>query len=183
MELTIGITGAIGCTNIEAYLIAIRTYFPDASVNIIATENSQKFIRIDNLKYYTPNVYTNSEDDKRRILHIEIAKKTDLLIIIPATANIIGKLSNGIADDLLSTTLVAYSNKNTLIFPSMNPMMWENVIVKQNVSRLRENGYQILNVKRRSYLVCENKFTEIECGLPTPLELIGYIKRSIKYEE
>lgn len=80
---------------------------------------------------------------KKKVEHIDVADKADLMVILPATANVIGKLAYGLADDFLTTTALAVTS-TILVCPSMNVNMWNNRQVKQNVSILKENGYQIV---------------------------------------
>jgi phosphopantothenoylcysteine decarboxylase/phosphopantothenate--cysteine ligase len=83
-------------------------------------------------KNITGKIYTNRSEKKNRMLHIELTRKTDLMVICPATANIIAKLANGYADDLASTSLIA-SNKQIIVIPAMNAEMWNNSINKKNI--------------------------------------------------
>src|SRR3989338_120033 len=80
---------------------------------------------------------------KRKVKHIELADETDVMVIAPATANIIGKLAHGIADDFLTTTALAVTSP-IIICPSMNVNMWGNPIVQENLSKLQSIGYQII---------------------------------------
>jgi phosphopantothenoylcysteine decarboxylase/phosphopantothenate--cysteine ligase len=77
------------------------------------------------------------------VLHISICQENDLLLIAPATANIIGKMANGIADDLLSTTFLAFC-KPVVIAPAMNEHMLENPVVRENIARLKSRGVDII---------------------------------------
>lgn len=79
----------------------------------------------------------------RRVDHIEVADKADLAVVVPTTANVLGKLANGIADDFLTTTLLATACP-ILLWPSMNVHMWQNPVVQENINRLRRYGYVIL---------------------------------------
>ena len=85
--------------------------------------------------------------------HISLAKKADIIIVVPASANIIGKISNGIADDMLSTTIMA--SKATVIFaPAMNDNMYSNLIVQDNIERLKEYGYKFIE-PINGHLACD----------------------------
>ncbi len=120
-------------------------------VDIIMTKNSTKIISPKEFEKITKKKvaiqgfrkdfnYKKYMNDKKSIEHISLADKADILIVVPATANVIGKIANGIADDLLTTTVIA-SEAQVLICPAMNVHMWQNPIVKENVSKLRELGY------------------------------------------
>ena len=75
------------------------------------------------------------------IQHISLAKKADILVVVPATANIIGKVANGIADDMLSTTIMA-TNAKVIFAPAMNTNMYNNPIVQENIEKLKDYGYE-----------------------------------------
>lgn len=169
--ITIGVTGAIGSSNIENYLIVLSQKY---KINLILTENAQKFVSKDILKYYSNSIYCDFLDGHNKIIHTYLGQEADIFIILPATANIIGKIANGIADDLLTSAVLNY-NGSILIAPNMNPTMWENRVVKDNVNRLKDYGHKFINQKRLSYIVCDSRFEEIDCALPTPKELLDII--------
>ena len=87
------------------------------------------------------------------VRHISLAKKVDCCVIAPATANIIGKIASGIADDMLSTVIMAIKNKPIIICPAMNTAMYENPITQRNIKTLQEYGYQFIDPKE-SRLAC-----------------------------
>ena len=76
--------------------------------------------------------------------HISLARKADLILVVPATANIIGKVANGIADDMLSTTIMA-TTSNVIFAPAMNNEMYNNKIVQDNIKKLKKYGYEFIN--------------------------------------
>lgn len=78
------------------------------------------------------------------VQHISLAKKADVFAVVPATANIIGKIAGGIADDMLTTTIMVATCRK-IIAPAMNTAMWENLIVQDNLKKLRVYGYEILD--------------------------------------
>jgi len=106
--------------------------FEKASGNKVAVETFNKKV---DYKYYLKN--------NKKIKHISLADKADLVIIAPATANVIGKIANGYADDLLTTTVLA-TTAPIVVCPSMNVHMWQNKVVKENVKKLRELGHYIV---------------------------------------
>ena len=83
------------------------------------------------------------------VQHISLAKKADVFVVVPATANIIGKIAGGIADDMLTTTILAAKCRK-IIAPAMNTVMWENPIVQDNIQKLRAFGYDVLGHGRRT---------------------------------
>jgi len=113
-------------------------------IDCIITDNAKKMINLKELqKIITGKIYSNSSEKNSKMLHIELTRKNNLIVVCPATANIIAKLANGFADDLASTSLIA-SNKQIIFIPAMNAEMWNNSINQRNVSRLRKIGVEFI---------------------------------------
>ena len=113
----------------------------------VLTDNTKKFINI--LMFESllgKKVFTElfSLNETSEMNHIQLANNFDLILVVPATANFIGKISNGLADDLASTILMA-TKTPTFFAPGMNVNMWENPIVKKNLHKLKDIGYRIIN--------------------------------------
>lgn len=126
-----------------------------AIVKVVMTEGATKFVTpltFQALSRQPVYVDTYEEIDTSKITHIDVADWADVVIIAPATANIIGKIANGIADDLVSTMLLA-TTAPVLIAPAMNVHMYEHPAVKANISKLYSYGYQFLNPSE-GYLAC-----------------------------
>lgn len=140
MNVLIGITGGI-----SAYKIydLIRLFVKNNDkVKVIITANAGQFVEPLVIETLSGNPCKSDMFAERNdIAHIELARWADVFIIAPATANIIGKISNGIADDLLSTTAVSLDNVPTLIFPAMNSAMYKNRIVRENIEKLKALGF------------------------------------------
>ena len=113
-------------------------------VDCILTDNAAKMIDINQLKKtINGKVFTNKSEKNNKMLHIDLTRRANLLVLCPATANIIAKFANGYADDLASTSLIA-SNKKILVIPAMNSEMWNNTINKKNVSILKKNDVEFI---------------------------------------
>ena len=113
-------------------------------IDCIITDNAKKMKKVSIIKKIIKGkIYTNKSEKKNKMLHIELTRKSDLIVVCPATANIIAKFANGYADDLASTSLLA-SDKRILIYPAMNSEMWNNEINKKNVSRLLKTGVEFI---------------------------------------
>ena len=114
------------------------------SIDCIVTKNAKKMINLKELKKtISGKIYSDLDEKNDKMLHINLTRKSNLIIVCPATSNIIAKYSNGIADDLASTTLVA-SNKDIYFIPAMNSEMWNNKINQTNVSNLKNLGIQFI---------------------------------------
>ena len=114
------------------------------SIDCIVTKNAKKMIDLKKLKKtISGKIYSDVDEKNNKMLHIDLTRKNNLVIVCPATSNIIAKYSNGIADDLASTTLMA-SNRNIFFIPAMNSEMWNNKINQKNVSNLKNLGIQFI---------------------------------------
>ena len=110
-------------------------------VDCILTKNAIKMTSLKDLKKaINGKIYTDKSEKNNKMLHITLTRNSDLIVVCPATANIIAKFANGYANDLASTSLIA-SNKKIIIVPAMNVEMWNNTINLKNVSKLKKNRY------------------------------------------
>ncbi|MDE5946728.1 MAG: bifunctional phosphopantothenoylcysteine decarboxylase/phosphopantothenate--cysteine ligase CoaBC [Oscillospiraceae bacterium] len=143
-SILIGVTGGIASYKIPNL---VRMLIKNgAEVNVIMTENAVNFINPFTFETLTKNkciVDTFDRNFQYSVEHIALAKKSDIVLVAPATANIIGKISNGIADDMLSTTIMACTSPK-LIAPAMNHNMFHNPIVQDNIKKLEHYGYKII---------------------------------------
>ena len=142
--VVIGVTGGIAVYKALDVISALRK--KDIEVHVIMTESASKFVNPLTFQSISQNMVVTdmfAEPKEWEIQHISLAQKADLMLVAPATANIIGKISNGIADDMLSTTIMATKAK-VLIAPAMNTNMYENKIVQNNISKLKDFGYKFI---------------------------------------
>jgi len=153
-NVILGITGSIAAY--KAADIANILTKDGINVDVIMTKGAMAFITPLTLQTLSKNtVYTDvfREDYPREVKHISLAKKADLLLIAPASADVIGKIANGIADDMLTTVVMALHNIPMYIAPAMNTNMYENAIVRDNIIKLAKYGFQIIE-PRRARLAC-----------------------------
>ncbi len=143
-NIILGVTGGIAC--FKAVALASKLIKLGANVDVIMTKNACEFVCPLSFEAITNNdVYTDTFENKRprEIDHISLADKADLIVIVPATANIIAKFASGIADDMLTTTVLA-SDCPKLICPAMNTRMYENPVTKDNLKKLAGYSWDIL---------------------------------------
>lgn len=142
-QIVLGVTGGIAAYKVVELVRQFRKR--DAKVYIIMTKNAQQFITPLTFQTISGNqVFTDLFNSfQPEIDHIALADKADILIIAPATANIIAKIASGCADDLLSTVVLA-TRAPMLIAPAMNAKMWDNPVVKQNIEKLKERSFRII---------------------------------------
>ncbi|PAB59905.1 bifunctional phosphopantothenoylcysteine decarboxylase/phosphopantothenate--cysteine ligase CoaBC [Anaeromicrobium sediminis] len=144
-NIVLGVTGGIAVY--KACDIVSRLKKKGYNVDVIMTKSATEFVTPLTFRSLSQNyVVTDMFDEPKTwdIEHIALAKKADLFLVAPATANIIGKMANGIADDMLSTTLMATRAK-ILIAPAMNTNMYENVVVQENMEKLQRLGYNFVD--------------------------------------
>ncbi len=142
-NILIGVTGSIAVY--KALEIVNQLSKDGYNVNVVMTRSATEFVTPMTFEILSSNpvaVEMFGDAASSDVEHIELAKQTDLFVIAPATANIIGKLANGIADDMLSTIALAVTSP-TLIFPAMNTAMLQNAIVQDNMAKLRRFDYQV----------------------------------------
>ena len=144
-NLLLGVTGSVGVLVMPDYIKLLRESIAER-VYVMMSYSATKFVTPYALRLYSGNyVFTDSFDitDDVRVPHIDLTRKCDMFVIMPATANIIGKVANGICDDLISTAAMAC--KAPVVFvPSMNPNMWNSKANQKNVSVLKELGHYVL---------------------------------------
>src|SRR3712207_1927639 len=142
--VVVGVTGGIAVY--KALDVISRLRKKDIEVHVIMTKSACEFVNPLSFQSLSQNIVVSDMFDEPKhweIQHISLAKKADLMLIVPATANIIGKVTNGIADDMLSTTIMATKAK-VVFAPAMNTNMYENVIVQNNIKKLKEFGYDFI---------------------------------------
>lgn len=143
--IVLGVTGGIAAyksANLASMLVKLN-----ADVHVIMTHNATHFITPMTFETLTNNkciVDTFDRNFSFDVKHISLAKKGDLFVVTPCTANVIGKLAHGICDDMLTTTMLA-TKAPKLIAPAMNTGMWENPILQDNLLKLKGYGYHIID--------------------------------------
>jgi phosphopantothenoylcysteine decarboxylase / phosphopantothenate---cysteine ligase len=142
-QVVLGVCGSIAAY--KAGDIIRRLQDHHCEVTVIMTREAEQFITPLTLSSLSGrNAYSDMFDrDSWRMAHIELAKEADVVLIAPATANCIGKLANGIADDLL-TTFVISSRAPVFIAPAMNDQMYVNGIVRDNCTKLKKHGFKFI---------------------------------------
>jgi phosphopantothenoylcysteine decarboxylase/phosphopantothenate--cysteine ligase len=172
-RIVLGVTGGIAVYKaVELLRLCVKA---GAEVDVIMTGHAREFVTPLTFQTLSGNpVHTELFDlyQEKEIDHISLADRADLFVVAPATANIIGKVASGIADDLLSTTLMA-TQAPVLFVPAMNVHMWENPIFQNNLEKLEELGFRFL----------EPATGELACGyegkgkFPEPDEIFTEISR------
>ena len=177
--IVLGVTGSIAAykiANLASMLVKLH-----ADVQVLMTQNATNFIHPTTFETLTSHkclIDTFDRNFQYSVEHVALAKQADVVLIAPASANVIGKLANGIADDMLTTTVMACRCKK-IISPAMNTAMYENPIVQDNLKKLRSYGYEVIQ-PASGYLACGDTGAG---KMPEPETLLAYILRTIACEK
>ena len=175
----LGVTGSIAAykiANLASMLVKLH-----CNVHVIMTENATNFIHPITFETLTNNrciVNTFDRNFQYDVEHVSLAKQADVMLIAPATANVIAKLAHGLADDMLTTTALACNCKK-IVSPAMNTQMYNNPITQDNIERLRHYGFEVIE-PASGFLACR----DIGAGkMPEPEVLLDYILKEIACEK
>ena len=177
--VVLGVTGSIAAykiANLASMLVKLH-----ADVHVIMTKNATHFINPITFETLTSNkclVDTFDRNFQFNVEHVALAQRADIFMVAPASANVIGKIAGGIADDMLTTTIMA-CKAHKIIAPAMNTNMFENQIVQDNLKKLETYGYEIVT-PATGYLACGDTGAG---KLPSEEVLLSYIVRELHYEK
>ncbi|MCI8780037.1 MAG: bifunctional phosphopantothenoylcysteine decarboxylase/phosphopantothenate--cysteine ligase CoaBC [Lachnospiraceae bacterium] len=177
--VVLAVTGSIAAykiANLASMLVKLK-----ADVQVLMTQNATQFINPVTFETLTGQkclIDTFDRNFQYSVEHVALAKKADVVLVAPASANVIGKIANGIADDMLTTTVMACPCPK-IISPAMNTNMYENPIVQENLGKLRRHGYTVIEPEV-GLLACK----DIGAGkLPSEEALLDYINKEIHFEK
>ena len=173
--VVLGVTGSIAAYKIAS--LASMLVKKHANVHVIMTQNAKNFINpitFETLTGHKCLVDTFDRNFEFQVEHVSLAKQADVVMIAPASANVIGKLAHGIADDMLTTTLLACRCPKFLS-PAMNTAMYENPIVQDNLKILKKYGYEVI-IPASGYLACGDTGSG---KMPEPETLYQYIEKEL----
>lgn len=171
------------CGGIAAYKVVevvSRLKKQKANVHVVMSESATRFVDPLTFQSISSNLVTTSlyaDMGNADINHIALAQNADLFVVAPATANIIGKIANGIADDIVSTSIIA-TKAQVLFVPAMNTAMYENPIVQHNIEKLKFFGYKFLQSEIGTMAMKGEK--DGVGRLPEPSNIINYILENTK---
>lgn len=177
--VVLGVTGSIAAykiANLASMLVKAH-----CEVHVIMTKNATNFINpitFETLTNHKCLVDTFDRNFEFQVEHVSLAQKADVMMIAPASANVIGKVAHGIADDMLTTTIMACSGK-VIFSPAMNTHMYENPILQDNLNILKKYGYEIVD-PAMGYLACGDTGVG---KMPEPETLFQYILRDLACEK
>ncbi len=180
-NILLGITGGIAAYKMADVASSLTKL--GADVHVVMTKNATKLISPEVFQVLTKNkVYTDvfdeNPDDEVMVPHVSLGSGADLILIAPATANVIGKLAGGIADDMVTTTVLP-ATCPIYIAPSMNVHMFENSIVQNNIEKLKRFGYKVID-PATGYLACGY---EGKGKLPSPELLVETVTLALSHDK
>ena len=178
-NIVLAVTGSIAAykiANLASMLKKLR-----ANITVLMTQNATNFINPITFETLTGNkclIDTFDRNFQYSVEHVSLAKSTDVVLVAPASANVIGKLANGIADDMLTTTVMACTCKK-IVAPAMNTHMYENPVVQDNIKKLVHYGMEVITPDT-GYLACG----DVGAGkMPSEQVLLEYILKEAAYEK
>ena len=177
--VVLAVSGSIAAYKIASLASALKKLH--ANVQVLMTKNAVNFINPITFESLTGNkclVDTFDRNFQYSVEHVALAKQADVVLVAPASANVIGKIAHGIADDMLTTTVMAYKCKK-IIAPAMNTNMFDNPILQDNLKILEHYGYEVIS-PAVGYLACGDTGAG---KMPEPELLLQYILREIAYEK
>ncbi|WP_317367024.1 bifunctional phosphopantothenoylcysteine decarboxylase/phosphopantothenate--cysteine ligase CoaBC [uncultured Tyzzerella sp.] len=177
--IVIGVTGGIACYKVANLVSMLKK--SGADVNVIMTKNATQFISPLTFETLSGNkcvVDTFEKKSNYNVEHISLAKKADIIMVAPATANVIAKMANGISDDMLTTTILASKCKK-IIAPAMNTNMYENKITQDNIKKLKYYDFEVIE-PAVGLLACNDNGIG---KMPEPNILFEYILKEIAFEK
>lgn len=177
--VVLAVSGSIAAYKIASLASALKKLH--ANVQVLMTKNAVNFINPITFESLTGNkclVDTFDRNFQYSVEHVALAKQADVVLVAPASANMIGKIAHGIADDMLTTTVMACKCKK-IIAPAMNTNMFDNPILQDNLKILEHYGYEVIS-PAVGYLACGDTGAG---KMPEPELLLQYILREIAYEK
>ena len=177
--VVLAVTGSIAAYKIASLASMLKKLHAD--VQVLMTRNATNFINPITFETLTGNkclVDTFDRNFQYSVEHVALAKRADVVLVAPASANVIGKIANGLADDMLTTTVMA-CKCHKIISPAMNTQMFENPIVQDNLQKLQRFGYEVIQ-PAHGYLACGDTGAG---KMPEPETLLQYILREVAFDK
>ena len=177
--IVLAVTGSIAAYKIASLASMLKKLHAD--VQVLMTQNATNFINPITFETLTGNkclVDTFDRNFQFSVEHVALAKRADVVLIAPASANVIGKVANGLADDMLTTTVMA-CKCHKIVSPAMNTQMFENPIVQDNLCKLERFGYEVIQ-PAHGYLACGDTGAG---KMPEPETLLQYILKGVAFDK
>lgn len=164
-RVLVGVCGAANVMNLPAYLHALRA-LPGCRIRVVMTASAAGILPPATVRLVADEVYCDGVHNADPG-HIQLARWADLFLLLPATAHLLGQAANGLAGNLVATTVLAYADA-AIFFPSMNGQMWKQPSVQRNVERLRADGHQVVEPEPAECWEVASASFQQAAGLPAP---------------
>lgn len=177
MNVLLGVTGSVAAIKTVELVTAILAKEPRVKIRIVVTARGRQFLKPDDLSilsgdcekvYYDEHEWTEWNDKGDPVLHIELRKWTDILLVAPLSANTLAKISNGLCDNLLTSVIRAWDpNKRMIVCPAMNTFMWENPLTSRQLETVLEvYGAAVVPPKEDYVLACGDRGSGAMAAVP-----------------
>ncbi|WP_164931547.1 flavoprotein [Longirhabdus pacifica] len=181
LRILIGCTGSIGAINLPQYVMELKKI--ECEIKLILTEESSRFVQPLVMECLVDDVYTDElQANKSAPFHIELASWCDVMLILPITANSMGKAAAGIADNVLLSTLIA-CDKPVIMVPNMNEKMWHSRIVQRNVETLKSLDMIVIPPTIQETYIASEKAYKTTLGMLQPKQLLHMLENSVHLEK
>lgn len=170
-RLLVGVSGSVAVLNLPSYLATLRAELA-REVRVIMTSQAARMLPPSTVALICDGVFLDGEPTTdRKPGHIELARWSEMFVILPATANIIGQAANGLGSNLLTTTILA-SPEPVVFCPNVHPAMWYKASVGRNVETLREDGHIVIEPEVASAYEVDSGEMRDSLVLPDPSDLV-----------
>ena len=169
-NLLLGVCGSVGASALINYVSVLCAHF---EIRIIFTHNALRFVKPEGFRTIVDNYY-KSEFEDMLPLHITLSEWADCLVLLPASTNTISKMAQGVADNLLTSTLLAYE-RPVYIAANMNPRMWNNAVFQDRVKYLQEKGHVFINEGKMAIEAATGKKVYSEACMPSFEHLLSVL--------
>jgi len=170
-RLLVGVSGSVAVLNLPSYLATLRAELA-REVRVIMTSSAASMLPPSTVALVCEGVFLDQEPTlEKKPGHIELARWSEMFVVLPATANIIGQAANGLGSNLLATTILA-SPKPVVFYPNVNDVMWSKAAVQRNVETLRADGHIVIEPEIAIAYEVDSGKTQESLVVPEPTQVV-----------
>jgi phosphopantothenoylcysteine synthetase/decarboxylase len=173
-NLLVGVSGSSNVLNLPAYVFALRRIGPDVRITAVLTRTAALLLPPRTAGLICDEVYCDGDADVT-VSHVRLAARADQVIVLPATANMLGQAAHGLASGLLSSVLLA-SPQPVIFVPCMNKVMWEQPSIRRNVATLRADGHDVVDPEPGAAWIVGTRELQTAAGLPQPAAVAARVQ-------
>ena len=181
-RLLVGVSGSVAVLNLPAYLAVFRAELA-REVRVIMTSQAARMLPPSTVALICDGVFLDQEPTaQKRPGHIELARWSEMFVVFPATANVIGQAANGLGSSLLTTTILACPTP-VVFCPNIHPTMWNKAVVQRNVGILREDGHVVIEPEAATAYEVDSGQTIDSLVVPEPSDLVRRLLEIYRRDE